>query len=99
MTTPNSLPQSAAILGDVESFFDSLPAKRRRTRVEVCDEPETENYGAAPEPTITIEMDGAALEQLPVLLFQLGRARNDASAQFITAKIYRLLGLELDGDK
>ena len=92
----SSLPQSTAILADVELFFGSLPAKRRRVRVEVCDEPETENYAPEPEPTIAIELDGDAQAQLPVLLFQLGRARSDAAAQFITAKIYRLLGLELE---
>lgn len=96
MATSSVSYNPAAILGDVESFFDSLPAKRRRTRVEVCDEPETENYGPAAAPRIVIELDGDALEQLPVLLFQLGRARSDAAAQFITAKIYRLLGLELE---
>lgn len=91
-----SLPQSAAILSGVEEFFAELPAKRRRSRVEVCDEPEAENYAPEPEPTIAIELDGDAQAQLPVLLFQLGRARSDAAAQFITAKIYRMLGLELE---
>lgn len=99
MATSSVSYNPAAILGEVESFFDSLPAKRRRARVEVCDEPETENYAPEPEPTITIELDRAALEQLPVLLFQLGRARSDVVAQVVTLKIYRLLGLELDGDK
>jgi len=94
--TANSLPQSAAILSGVEEFFAELPAKRRRARVEVCAEPEAENYGPAPEPTITIELDRAALTALPTLLSQLSKARSEVAAQFITAKIYRLLVLELE---
>lgn len=96
MATSSVSYNPAAILSEVESYFDSLPAKRRRVRIEVCDEPEAENYGPAPEPTITIELDRAALTALPTLLSQLSKARSEVAAQFITAKIYRLLGLELE---
>jgi len=88
----SSLPQdTAAIVNEVELFFDSLPAKRRRARVEVCDEPETENYAIdAPEP------DAAALREFRKLLRQLGQARSDVVAQLVELKIYTLLGLEPD---
>lgn len=96
--TPNSV-SPIDVVSAVEEYIDSLPAKRRRVRVEVCDEPETENYAPEPEPTITIELDRAALTALPTLLSQLSRARSEIAAQFITAKIYRLLGLELESRK
>lgn len=102
MTTP-ILPQDpAAILADVESFFDSLPEKRRgrRTRAEIDAPyditPELENYGPEPEPTITIELDADALEELPKLLYQLAKSRSDAASAIIAGRIYALLGLELE---
>lgn len=104
--TTSSLPQSAAaILSEVESFFDALPEKRRRkrTRAEINaaydTTPERENYGPEPEPTITIELDDDAQVQLPKLLSQLGQARGHAVARVIEAKIYDLLGLEVDEGK
>lgn len=97
--TANSLPQSSAILACVEEYFDSLPAKRRRSRQIVDVAPELENYAPEPEPTITIELDATALTELPKLLHQLSKARSDVAAQWLTFKIYRLLGLEMDGDK
>jgi hypothetical protein len=88
MTTPNSLPQSAEILSEVEAFIDSLPAKRRRrTKAEV----ET--------PSVALELNHDAQVKLHKLLQQLGRARSDVIAQLITMKIYALLGMALDCGK
>jgi len=99
-----SLPQDpTGILAEVESFFDALPAKKQRrtsAQVKIDQAPESENYSPVTEVTpssITIELDADALTELPWLLHRLGRARNDAVAQIITAKIYDLLGLELEG--
>lgn len=93
--TANSLPHPAAILADVESFFDSLPAtkRRKRTSYEPDQTPESENYTdqQATEP------DRAALDEFCKLLQQLGQARSDVVAEIIIAKIYRLLDLSLDG--
>lgn len=101
MTTPNSLPQDpTGILAEVEQFFDALPPKKQRrtsAQVQIDQAPEIENYGPPAVPSITIELDADAQTELPWLLHRLGRARNDAVAQIITAKIYDLLGLELDG--
>lgn len=101
-----SLPQDPiAILADVEIYISELPAKRRgrRTRAEIDAPydvtPELENYGPEPEPTITIELDADVLTQLPVLLRQLSQARSDVVARVVTAKIYDLLGLELESGK
>lgn len=97
----NSLPQPSAVVEAVEAYIDALPEKRRgrRTRAEIDAPyditPETENYGPEPEPAITIELDDDAQVQLPKLLSQLGRARSDAAARVIEAKIYDLLGLEV----
>lgn len=97
-----SIPQNAVVLADVESFFDALPAKRRtrRSRAEIYapsdTKPELENYAPSADPAIVIELDAEAQIQLPVLLFQLGRTRNDVVAQVVTAKIYDLLGLKLE---
>lgn len=93
------------VVSAVEEYLDTLPAKRRgrRTRAEIDAPyditPETENYGPEPEPTITIELNSDALTRLPVLLRQLSQARSDVVARVVTAKIYDLLGLELDGGK
>jgi hypothetical protein len=102
MTTP-ILPQDpTVILADVESFFDSLPEKRRgrRTRAEIDAPvditPELENYGEPPAPTIAIELDADALEELPKLLYQLAKSRSDAASAIIAGRIYALLGLELE---
>ncbi len=96
-----SLPQDpTGILADVESFFDALPAKKQRrtsAQVQIDQAPEVENYGPPVASPIVIELDADALTELPWLLHRLGRARNDAVAQIITAKIYDLLGLELEG--
>lgn len=104
--TTTSLPHDpTAILSEVESFFDTLPEKRRgrRTRAEIDADyditPEVENYGPAVEPPIVIELDADALERLTALLFQLGRARSDVVAQVITTKILDLLDLELEDGK
>lgn len=107
--TTQSLPHDpTAILTAVESFFDALPEKRRRKRTHAeiygpqDDTPETENYTtatAAAESTITIELDGVAQAVLPVLLGQSGEARSTAMVQFLTLKIYELLGLKVDSGK
>lgn len=105
MTTTSLPHDSAAILSDVEFFFDSLPEKRRgrRTRAEIDAPyditPELENYGPEPEPTITIELDADALKKLPALLRQLSQARSDVMAGIVITKILDLLGLELEGRK
>jgi hypothetical protein len=100
MTTPNSLPQPSEVVEAVEEFFDALPPKKqRRTRsqIQIDQAPESENYGLPVAPPIVIELDADAQTELPWLLHRLGRARNDAVAQIITAKIYDLLGVELEG--
>lgn len=95
--TANSLPQSAVIVADVESFFDSLPAKRRRKRI--ASEPdqttESENYTDQQVP----EAEHAALDEFRKLLRQLGQARSDVVAEILIAKIFRLLDLPLDGGR
>ena len=50
----SSLPHPAAILADVESFFDALPAKRRRSRLDLDITPEIENYGATNTPKVVV---------------------------------------------
>ena len=103
----SSLPHDpTAILSEVESFFDALPEKRRRKRTHAeiygpqDDTSETENYATvATKPAITIELDDVAHAVLPVLLGQLGEARSVATAQLITAKIYQVLGLEVENGK
>lgn len=103
--TTQSLPHDpTAILAGVEAFIDALPATRRRKRTqaeiyEPDQRPETENYEPEPEPTVTIELNEAALVRLPVLLAELAQTRSTAMAQLVTLKIYRLLGLELEDDK
>lgn len=103
--TTTSLPQdSSSILADVEAYISELPEKRRRKRThaeiyEPDQAPESENYGPEPVPTITIELDDAALTALPVLLHQLGQTRSAYIADLVTAKILDLLGLKLDGGK
>ncbi len=93
-----SLPQDpAVILSDVESFFDALPAKRRRARIEPDQSPESENYGPEPKPSILIELDAYALTRLPVLLQQLGQTRSAYVADLVMAQIFALLGLKKDG--
>lgn len=105
--TTTSLPHDpTTILSGVESFFDALPATRRRKRTHAeiygpqDDAPETENYATATaNPIITIELDDVAQAVLPVLLGQLGEARSVATVQLITAKIYQLLGLKVENGK
>jgi len=80
--TANSLPQSAVVLAEVEAFIDSLPAKRSRKRAK------SENNTPA-DTTPTLEH--AALVELHLLLWQLGRAQN------VTTKIYNMVGLTADG--
>lgn len=86
------------IVGAVEEYLDSLPAtkRRKRTRAEIDaamdNSPESENY------VIDVpERGNPALAQFRLLLFQLGQARSDVAAEFITMKIYRLLDLPMDG--
>ncbi len=99
--TPTSLPQDpAGIIADVESFFDSLPEKRRRKRThaeiyEPDQTPESENYVTGSEP----EPDSEALAEFRRLLRQLRQALSDVVAEVITAKIYKLLDLPLDGGR
>lgn len=98
--TANSLPQPSELVEAVEEFIDALPPKKQRrtsAQVQIDQAPEIENYGPPVAPSITIELDADAQTELPWLLHRLGRARNDAVAQIITAKIYDLLGLELEG--
>lgn len=97
----SSLPQdTAAIVNEVELFFDSLPLTRRRRSVsEIDDAPENENYITVAEPLAPREPDNATLDEFRRLLRQLGQARSDVLAEVITVKIYRMLGLEPDGGK
>lgn len=99
--TNRSLPQPAELVEAVEAYISELPEKRRRkrTREEIYNPDlsfEDENYGPEPKTAIVCELDDAAQIALPKLLFQLGKARSDAMAQIITAKIYDLLGLEVE---
>ena len=101
--TTTSLPQDpAAIVSEVESFFDSLPAKRRgrRTRAEIDAgydlSPELENYGPEPDPPVIIELDADALARLSKLLRALGLARHDRAARVTILEILDLLGLEAE---
>lgn len=97
--TNHSLPHDpTAILTAVESFIDTLPPKKRRrtgAEIEADSAPETENYAPEADPPIIIELDAVAQAALPILLFKLGRARNDAESAPIAARIYELLDLEL----
>ena len=99
--TTTSLPQdSSSIIADVEAYISELPEKRRRKRThaeiyEPDQTPEIENYVADSE----LEPDSEALAEFRRLLRQLRQARSDVVAEVITAKIYKLLDLPLDGGR